>query len=190
MTSPPSPGSPLRVLVPLADGVEEIEAVICIDLFRRAGWTVCAASLGGDSVRASRGVGLLGDDRLENVLHEAWDLICIPGGAPGVEAFLAYPELSQRVQQQHVEGFTVAAVCAGPRVLEQAGLLGDIPFTCHPGVVDHFPGRTVSSDPVVVAGRVITSRGPGTAMLFALTLIERLEGKAAAEAVAGPLCQP
>jgi putative intracellular protease/amidase len=57
-------------------------------------------------------------------------------------------------------------------------------------VADHFSGREVSSDPVVVNGRVITSRGPGTAMLFALTLIERLQGKAAADAVAGPLCQP
>lgn len=181
---------PPRVLMPLANGVEEMEAVTCIDLFRRAGWTVCAASLDGDVVRASRGVGLLPDSPLEKVLHEPWDVICIPGGVLGVQELLKEEELLQRVQQQHVEGFYVAAICAGPLVLDRAGILIGRPFTCHPGVADCFPGIEVLSDPVVIADRVITSRGPGTAIHFALTLIELLQGKRAAEAVEGPLCQP
>ena len=90
MRAPDLPSAPPRVLVPLADGVEEMEAVICIDLFRRAGWQVCAASLGADAVRASRGIRLLGDKRLEEVLGEDWNLICIPGGGPGVELSLIH----------------------------------------------------------------------------------------------------
>ena len=179
-----------RVLIPLADGVEEMEAVICIDVLRRAGWDVCAASLNTDMVTASRGVILGGDARLEDVLDQAWDIICIPGGAPGVQRLTGCAPLVERVQRQKLSGKWLAAICAGPMLLDRAEILSDMAFTCHPGVVEQFPGRIVSEDPVVIDGRVITSRGPGTAMAFALALIEALQGSAAAEAVSGPLCLP
>jgi len=190
VTLPSEPGATVRVLLPLVDGVEEMEAVICIDLFRRAGWLVCAAGAGADSVCASRGVGLLVDADLDAALTEDWDLICIPGGGLGVDALLASEILLQFVQRQWFKGGWVAAICAGPLVLDRAGVLTNCSFTCHPAVADRFEGRMVSTDPVVVDGRLVTSRGPGTAMLFALTLIELIEGPEAVDAVRGPLCIP
>ena len=180
------------VLVPLAEGCEELEAVTIIDLLRRAEFDVVTAGLEPGPLTASRGVKLVPDTTLEAVVDESFDLVVLPGGAPGVEQ-LAVSELLGRVLHRQAEaGRWLAAVCAAPSVLARHGLLDDRRATSYPGWLDPFADRPIdeAQDPVVVDGRVVTSRGPGTAMDFALTLIAQLAGEARAAAVEAPLQRP
>ncbi len=166
-----------KVLVPLAQGCEEIEAVTVIDLLRRAGITVVAAGLADGPVRASRGVGLLPDMSLDEALKTEFDMIVLPGGMPGSEHLKNDPRIASLLQRMAAAGKTVAAICAAPMALHAAGLLQGKQVTSFPGVLDRLPGtHRYSTDAVVVDGNIVTSRGPGTAMDFALVLIERLLG--------------
>lgn len=162
------------VLVPLAEGCEELEAVTVIDLLRRAGVEVVAAGLVEGPVRASRGMVLVPDTTLDAVLGRDFDMIVLPGGAGGTERLRADPrilELLQRMAQQ--EKYT-AAICAAPSVLAAAGLLEGRRATSYPGFLDGHSSVEYCTDAVVIDGRIVTSRGPGTAMDFALMLIELL----------------
>lgn len=166
----------IRALIPLADGVEEMEAVIIIDVLRRAGWEVTAAGLHTRSVTASRGVGLQADCLWSDDLCLNVDALIIPGGAGGVAALRADGRVARAAAALHHGGGWVAAVCAGPLVLMDAGLLNNIPFTCHPGVADELDANLVRSTlPVVQGNHIITSQGPGTCFAFALSLIEQLD---------------
>ncbi|MEN8176548.1 MAG: DJ-1 family glyoxalase III [Pseudomonadota bacterium] len=178
-----------RVLVPLAQGCEELEAVTVIDLLRRAGVDVVTAGLDDQPVTASRGVRLLPDTTLDAVLDEAFDMLVLPGGIPGADNLNEDPRIHQLLKRQSSsQGFT-AAICAAPKVLATAGLLDGRQATSYPGVIDAM-GLTqtrVLADAVVVDGKVVTSRSAGTAMDFALTLIEQLLGREKREAVEGAL---
>lgn len=178
-----------RVLVPLANGCEELEAVTIIDLLRRAGIEVVTAGLTDGPVTASRGVVLLPDRNLDDVLDEAFDMIVLPGGLPGADNLDADPRIHALLQQMAEEDRYVAAICAAPRVLLNAGLLDGHKATAYPGVIDRQPGNglQLKADAVVIDGKVVTSRGPGTAMDFALALIEQLLGAAKREEVETPL---
>ncbi len=112
-----------KVLVPLPQGCEEIEAVTLIDLLRRAGITVVSAGLAGGTVTASRGVVLVPDTTLDLALEESYDLIALPGGGPGAEALRNDPRIAAALRDQLAGGGWVAAICAGPKVLAAAGLL-------------------------------------------------------------------
>lgn len=163
---------PKRVLIPLAQGCEELEAVTIIDLLRRAEITVITAGLDNNPVTASRKTVLIPDTDLDTALTEEFDMVVLPGGLPGADYLDKDPRIRDMlVTMANSEKFT-AAICAAPKVLANAGLLKGIKATSYPGVLDNSTG-----DAVVVAGKVITSRGPGTAMDFALTLIEQLVGK-------------
>ncbi|QKT03665.1 DJ-1/PfpI family protein [Ectothiorhodospiraceae bacterium 2226] len=177
-----------RVLVPLAEGCEELEAVTIIDLLRRAEVEVVTAGLRPGPVRASRGTVLVPDVTLDQVLEQDFDLIALPGGLPGAD-HLAQDERLLALLRAHAErGRYTAAICAGPKVLARAGLLDGRRATCFPGALDQDAGGAALTDePVVVDGRVITSKGPGTAMDFALTLIEQLVGRDRRERVEGAL---
>ena len=178
-----------RVLVPLAEGCEELEAVTVIDLLRRAGIEVVVAGLHDGPVKASRGVVLLPDTTLDAVLDQEFDMIVLPGGLPGADHLDNDPRIHALLQQMAESEKYTAAICAAPKVLANAGLLEGRDATSYPGVIDAMglPATRVLEDPVVQDGRVITSRGPGTAMEFALTLIERLDGAPARQAVEQPL---
>ncbi len=167
---------PVTVLVPLAEGCEELEAVTVIDLLRRADIKVVTASLGTVSVTASRGVHLVADTELEQVVYNAFDMVVLPGGLPGATNLDSDPRIHAIVKRLYQSDKAVAAICAAPLVLANAGVLDGKKATCYPGAVDRpaYPNITFTDDPVVVDGRVITSRGPGTAMDFALTIIEYL----------------
>lgn len=166
-----------KVLVPLAQGCEEIEAVTVIDLLRRAGITVIAAGLADGPVRASRGVALLPDMSLGAVLAHDFDMIVLPGGMPGSEYLKNDPRIISLMQRMAAADKFVAAICAAPMALHAAGLLENKTATSFPGVLDQMPGsHRYSTDAIVVDGNIVTSRGPGTAMDFALTLIELLLG--------------
>jgi len=179
------------VLVPLAQGCEELEAVTVIDLLRRAGITVVTAGLDREPVRASRGVVLVPDTDLDTALRQDFDMVVLPGGLPGSDHLAADPRVRELLRRMAASGRFTAAICAAPKVLAGAGLLAGKQATAYPGVLDALglPDTTVSRDAVVTDGKVITSRGAGTAMDFALTLIERLVGRAVRDDVEAKLAR-
>lgn len=168
-----------RVLVPLAPGCEELEAVTIIDLLRRAGVEVVAAGLDPGSIKASRGVVLVPDTTLDEALRHDYDMIVLPGGGPGADRLDHDPRIEAALKKMAAAGKYTAAICAAPKVLARIGLLAGKRVTSYPGFVDkmQLPGVTYLSDAVVQDGKVITSRGPGTAMDFALHLVEVLAGR-------------
>jgi 4-methyl-5(b-hydroxyethyl)-thiazole monophosphate biosynthesis len=164
------------VLVPLAQGCEELEAVTVVDLLRRAGVHVVTAGLDNAPVRASRGVVLVADMTLDEALKQEYDMVVLPGGLPGADHLDGDPRMRGLLRTMADSGRYTAAICAAPKVLASTGLLEGKKVTSFPGVLDAFADLDYRSDPVVQDGRLITSRGPGTAMDFALTLIENLLG--------------
>ncbi|HEY6094330.1 MAG TPA: DJ-1 family glyoxalase III [Gallionellaceae bacterium] len=167
-----------KVLIPLAQGCEEIEAVTVIDILRRAGIEVVSAGLDANPVRASRGTVLVPDTTLDAVLKQAFDMIVLPGGQPGTNNLKADARIISLVQHMAQQGKHVAAICAAPSVLASAGLLDGKRATSFPGSLDAFAKVHRQAAAVVEDGQLVTSRGPGTAMDFALTLVERLAGQA------------
>lgn len=168
-----------KVLVPLAQGCEELEAVTIIDLFVRAGIEVVTASLDDqDLIHCSRGVVLQAQTSLAEVLNESFDMVVLPGGQPGSDHLAADQRLLELLQTTVATGGISAAICAAPKVLKAAGLLDGLEATSFPGVLDKHPakGMVYLTQAVVDSGSIVTSRGPGTAMDFALHLIERLKG--------------
>ena len=167
------------VLVPLAQGCEELEAVTVVDLLRRAGIEVVTAGLDAQPVTASRGMTLLPDMTLEMALQQSFDMVVLPGGLPGADHLGDDPRVIRLLQEMAASDAYTAAICAAPRVLALAGLLDGKRATSYPGALDieAVPGMEYLETAVVTDGRVITSRGPGTAMDFALVLIETLVGK-------------
>ena len=171
------------VLIPLAQGCEELEAVTCIDLLRRAGILVTTVGLEPEVVPvvASRGTRLLPDIALDKVLERDFDLILLPGGLPGADHLNADPRLKTMIQRQAARGGYLAAICAAPKVLASARVLDGRRATGYPGAIDteSMPWVHWSDEAVVVDGRILTSRGPGTAMDFALQVIAELSGESA-----------
>ena len=168
-----------RVLVPLAQGCEEIEAVTVIDLLRRAGIEVTTAGLTPGPVRASRGVTLVPDTTLDDARGEQYDMVVLPGGAQGAKNLEADPRIAALLRTMAHAGKFICAVGAAPVVLAKAGLLGGKRATGYPGFLEQLDlaDVTVTGEAVTVDGAVITSRGPGTAMDFALALVEALVGR-------------
>ena len=165
-------------LVLFADGSEELEAITVVNILRRAGVSVTLAGLNAGPLRGSRGVMLMPDRTIDDVLHDDFDMIVLPGGQPGtnnLKADVRVLGLAQRMAQQ---GKYVTAICAAPAVLATAGLLDGKQATSYPGTLDHFQNVKQQHAAIVEDEKFITSRGPGTAMDFALTLAERLVGPA------------
>ncbi|HEY5718069.1 MAG TPA: DJ-1 family glyoxalase III [Motiliproteus sp.] len=177
-----------RVLVAIANGSEEIEAVTVIDVLRRAGLEVTVASVETDcSIVASRGVRLQADCLIDACVGP-FDLIVLPGGMPGAERLRDSQPLITLLQQQREQGRAYAAICAAPAVaLLPHGLLQQHSATAHPAFIDQLPADVRSEARVVVDGRCITSRGPGTALEFALALVSELLGAEVAAQVAAPM---
>jgi len=166
-----------KVLVPLAQGCEEIEAVTIIDLLRRAGIDVISAGLDSHPIRASRGVMLIADTTLELALQQDFDMVVLPGGQPGTNNLKADQRIIALLKKMVAQESYVAAICAAPSVLAMAGLLDGKKATSFPGALDSYPNVQQQNSSVVIDGKLITSRGPGTAIDFALALIEELVGK-------------
>jgi len=180
-----------KVLVPIADGTEEIEAVCIIDVLRRAGADVTVASVDGLQITASRGVKIVADCLIYDCLTTDYDLIAVPGGMPGAERLSDADAVVRLLQGQRRKERLYAAICAAPAVvLETHGLLENRRATSHPSFSDRLSDQSAIDSRVVVDGNVITSQGPGTAIEFALTLVELLFGKEKAEEVAEPMMVP
>ncbi len=181
-----------NVLIPLAQGCEELEAVTLIDLLRRASIDVVTAGLDDAPVYGARGTVLVPDTNLDDALNKEFDMIALPGGLPGADHLDQDPRIQDLLRTMATADKYTCAICAAPRALASAGLLEGKRATSYPGTLDKMdiPGMSYCEDPVVIDGKVITSRGPGTAIDFALTLIEALEGKAARDQVEGALLRP
>ena len=177
------------VLIPVADGTEELEAVAIIDVLRRAGAMVTVASVtGARQVTASRGVVIVADALIEDCVKTDYHLVVLPGGIPGAEHLRDSAELIGILKRQRDKARLYGAICASPAVvLEHHGLLTGHQATCHPGFVDQLTTTDRIDDRVVMDGNCLTSRGPGTAVEFALALVERLYGKEKREEVAAPM---
>lgn len=168
-----------QVLVPLAPGFEELEAITITDLLVRAGVDIITASLDDKPVTASRGTTVIATTTIEQVKEDIFDMIVLPGGLPGANFLRDNDTVQYLIQRHHQEYKTLAAICAAPIALAQAGVLQDRTITCYPGALDDSPQQPgkINSTPIEVDNNIITSRGPGTAMDFALLLIEKLQGK-------------
>jgi protein deglycase len=183
MASMPAP----TVLVMIADGFEEIEAVTPVDVLRRAGAEVTIAALNeGIHVTGRSGLTFHADTTLAAVEALGFDCILLPGG-PGVSRLRADPRVLERVRRQHgVDGW-IAAICAAPLVLLSAGILKGRRYTAHFSAASELPDA-LPGERVVVDGRLITSRGAGTALDFGLSVVESLFSREKATEVAQSIC--
>jgi 4-methyl-5(b-hydroxyethyl)-thiazole monophosphate biosynthesis len=181
-----------RVLIPLAPGCEELEAVTVIDLLRRARIEVVTAGLAPGPVKGSRGTVLLPDATLDEALQQDYDMIVLPGGQPGATNLEQDSRILVLLKKMAAAGKFTAAICAAPKVLAVAGLLDGKRATSYPGALDaqQFPSIRIETQAVVRDGQVLTSRGPGTAMDFALALIEVLSDRTTHDQVEAGLVRP
>ncbi|MGQ9661636.1 MAG: DJ-1 family glyoxalase III [Kiritimatiellia bacterium] len=179
-----------RALIPLANGVEEMEAVIAVDVLRRACWEVTTAGITGTVVTASRGVKLVADSLWADVDPANFQVLVLPGGGDGTKALIADGRILETIRTFVASHRIVAAICAAPLVLEAAGVLRGRRTTCHPDVRAEIKTATYCAARVVIDGKIVTSQGPGTAFEFVLALVSLLDGPRAAEKVAAAMVLP
>ena len=166
-----------RILVPLAEGFEEIEFVTIVDVLRRAGLDVTVAGLRPGAVVGSHGIEVGTDAHLDDLDLTSFTMVVLPGGMPGTRNLAQDERVLSLVRRLHDEGRRTAAICAAPLVLHAAGVLAGVPVTSHPSVRGMLGGADVRSEPSVVrSGPVTTSQGAGTSMDFALALVADLCG--------------
>ncbi|WP_419658260.1 DJ-1 family protein [Desulfosarcina variabilis str. Montpellier] len=177
------------VLVPVADGTEELEAVAIVDILRRAGATVTVASVSGNlQITASRGVVITADTLIQDCVDSDYDLVVLPGGIPGAQHLRDAPDLIRILKKQREDGKLYGAICASPAiVLDHHGLLEGHRATCHPGFAKEMNEKHHKDERVLLDGNCLTSRGAGTAVEFALALVETLYDQATRQEVAGSL---
>ncbi|QIB68419.1 DJ-1/PfpI family protein [Aminipila butyrica] len=170
------------VYVHLAEGFEEIEALACVDILRRGGiQTLLVSVSGAQLVRSVRGVGVEADLLFEEADYEACEMLVLPGGMPGAKNLQEHQGLTRQIHRFAEAGKGIAAICAAPMILGHAGLLSGRRATIYPGMEAHLQGASISADRVVADGNLITSKGPGSAMEFALAIVAALKGSETAE---------
>ena len=172
-----------KVLVPLVEGFEDIEAVTIVDVLRRGGVEVVTASVAGTPfVKSSHGIQMSADATCAQAAEETYDAIVLPG-EPGT-GNLKVPAVLERLRRQKEDGRLICAICAAPTVLVEAGVLDpDQHVTCYPTCSLDLD-RPSAGVPVVCDGGVITGQAPGSAMLFALVVLQTLKGEAVAQKIA------
>jgi 4-methyl-5(b-hydroxyethyl)-thiazole monophosphate biosynthesis len=170
-----------NVCIPLANGFEEIEAVTLIDVLRRAGFSVTTCGLGSLQVRGAHNVTVTADIMIEEALAGKWELVVLPGGMPGAANLRDDARVGKLLEKTAKADGYVGAICAAPIALARFGFVKGKKATSYPGFGDQMPDAEYSEDRVVCDGRVLTSRGPGTAMEFALAITELLTDRAKAD---------
>lgn len=161
----------MKALVAIANGSEEMEAVIIIDTLRRAEWDVTVAGL-SDTITASRGVKIVPDTTWDQIHPDDFDILLLPGGFGGTEAFMQHAGVQQALRDFNAKGKWIGSICAAALALNEAGVLNGRRFTCYPGVEQKLPADIQPvNEAVVVDDHLITSQGPGTAFEFALKVI-------------------
>jgi len=165
-----------KVLVPIAPGFEEIETITVVDILRRAGARVVMAGTVGGVLEGSRGIKIEPDELLDSIMEDDFELICLPGGQPGTDNLKKDIRIENLLKRMLKQDKLIAAICAAPIILKKASILENQFITCHPSVQSEFKSENYLFDRVVVDGNLITSQSPGTAMEFALKLVEILFG--------------
>ena len=177
-----------KVIVLLAEGFEEVEAVTIVDYLRRAGVKVTIAAITlFMTVRGARGIKVDADTLLAGVDSGAdnWDAVILPGGKNGAANIASCEEACKMIKNMTAAGKPVCAICASPAlVLSPLGLLAGKKFTCYPGMEEMVKEGVWSQDKVVIDGNIITSRGAGTAGHFAVAIIDKLLGDEAGKKIA------
>ena len=163
-----------EVVVPLAPGFEEIEAVAVVDVLRRAGLRTAFAGLEPGSVEGSHGIGIRPDVSLDDVVPGPLRAVVLPGGMPGSARLRDDLRVRRLLVAVHAQGGVVAAVCAAPIALSAAGLLVGRKAVCFPGFESQLTGADVREDRVMVDDRIVTARGAGVAIEFALAVVALL----------------
>jgi 4-methyl-5(b-hydroxyethyl)-thiazole monophosphate biosynthesis len=174
-----------KVLVPLAKGFEDIEAITVVDVLRRGGVEVVTASIGESTeVESAHGVFMKADAKFADAAEAEYDAIVLPGGGEGTENLRNSAPLFERLRRQHEEGRLLCAICAAPTVLVDAGVADEgRHMTCYPSMMMDLD-RPYSNVPVVEDGNLITGQAPGSATLFALVVLKALVGESTARKVA------
>ncbi len=172
-----------KVLVPLAPGFEEIEAVTVVDILRRAGAVVTLAGTVAGPVEGRSGIRVIPDTVMENVEELDFDMVVLPGGAVGTENLKKDRRVKNILERLHNRGRFITAICAAPAVLSAIGITRGRTVTSHPSVRHELKEEVVTDDRVVADGNIITGLGAGSAMEFAFKLVETLFGKEKAKEV-------
>jgi 4-methyl-5(b-hydroxyethyl)-thiazole monophosphate biosynthesis len=166
----------MNILVPLADGFEEIEAVSIIDVLRRADITVTMATLSSNPITGSHGIVIGAECHIRECSADDFDGMILPGGMPGSENLKQSDAVIALLRAFFEKGKLVGAICAAPMVLGRAGILKGKKATCYPGFEGELAGATILAQPVVTDGNVITGKGAGCAIPFALEIVRVLRG--------------
>ncbi|MDF2521542.1 MAG: hypothetical protein K0R84_2170 [Clostridia bacterium] len=172
----------------LAEGFEEIEALAVVDVLRRAGVDVNTVSISkAKEVKGAHNITVIADYTFEDLKHAEAHMLVLPGGMPGTKNLDNHPGLKELIKEFYHEEKYIAAICAAPSILGKMELLESSMATCYPGFERELKGAILSDDLVVRHKNIITSKGPGTAILFALDLVEILVGKEKAEELKGSM---
>jgi 4-methyl-5(b-hydroxyethyl)-thiazole monophosphate biosynthesis len=178
----------VNIYVHLAEGFEEIEALTPVDVLRRAGYHVTMVSISGKKeVTGSHGITVVADELFEQANYDKANMILLPGGMPGSKNLDEHAGLRARILEFNNQGKELAAICAAPMVYGHLGILKGKTATCYPGKEPELEGATVTTNAVEVDGNIITSRGVGTALLFALAIVEKYSGKKQATELAAKM---
>jgi len=174
----------MTILVPLAAGVEELEAITIIDVLRRAGLSVTTASLTDEKqIQGAHGILIQADSTLNELSPDDFGAIVLAGGGEGTDNLMQDPRIIKTVQIFNEQSKYVCAICAAPTILATAGVLDGLKATCYPTCAEKLEA-SYTDVPVVADNNIITSQGPGTALLFSLVLVQHFAGEEAAGAVA------
>ena len=183
-----SSGTPApRALVLFANGFEEIETVTVIDVMRRGGIEVVAAGLKPGPITGAHGIVLIADASAANCQAGDFDAVVLPGGMPNARSLAEDPQAQRILAEARDQDCVIGAICAAPVALLPLGLLDNHRHTSHPSVQPELPAAGYQDSRVVVDGRLLTSRGPGTSLEFGLALVAHLQGPERAQQLAGPM---
>ncbi len=176
-----------KTVVLFSDGFEEIEFVTIVDVLRRAGVEVTTAAPRAGMVRGSRGISMQADRSVEGLRAVDFDAVVLPGGAANARTLAEDLDCQRLIKEARAADLWLGAICAAPIALKNVGLDASVRLTSHPSVRQELQSFTYVEDRVVRDGRLLTSRGPGTAMEFALALVEQLLSKEKSQEVARPM---
>ena len=172
-----------KVVIILADGFEELEAVAIIDVLRRAGIGIVSAGLHEGPVSSARQIKVIPDTLIDTITSDDFDMLVLPGGMPGASNLNADERVGGLIRDFNRKGKMMGAICAAPFVLANAGILDGKRVTSYPSFKDKLGAAIYEEKPVVEDGNILTSRGPGTALSFALAIVEKLAGKEKAQQI-------
>jgi 4-methyl-5(b-hydroxyethyl)-thiazole monophosphate biosynthesis len=177
-----------KVFIFFAEGFEEIEAITPVDVLRRAGIDVVTVSVTGKTeVTGSHNIKIITDTLIEEVKDDQADMLILPGGMPGALNLNSNETLKEMLRKHSGTGRQLGAICAAPLVLGEMGLLENKTATCYPGFENHLKGADVTANPVETSGNIVTGKGVGAAMKFALEIVAQLIDKKTADELAAKM---